>query len=526
MLFFPVLAWLAITTPSLSIPTGRMPVLAIAATCGVQEEEADSQQEIAEQVQLLVKGDPEQRANAVETIAAIGGPESVTLVLQTLHDPDPYVADAAQLVLPDLESPDLIDRLLGSDGLKSRDPLVRERVAEAIGRLDRPVDAQALLRFVKVRDVQLSRTLLWSLERLAEHGQLSGKPQRTIKSVRLLTGRGDNDHVRAAAMQVLSQLDPYDGSIALDNLQATSGFETACCLMDIFQRLMPTGYIGAIIRGMQHPNPGVRMRAVDVLMRSGVTRATLGEIIERLGVEPRSGVRRRLVAALRYFTGEALGDEVGPWKELLSGLDPSWTTAEVQTSIRESPRVSGDISVLRNFAPASDRVAILLDVSASFWSPLESGSSRADRVLPEVSALLRRLNQKGEFLLLPFGDVPVPWSREPVRATPEQTVAAARYVTEELARQTSKNQGSNIHAAISKALEFEELDRLVIITGASTYVGAHGDSSLMIRLFEEKSRFRPAIFDFVLLGEVGSNASRWTQLAASRGGRIYRVNPR
>ena len=526
MLFSQALAWLAVTIPPLPIPNGCMPGPTEAPSCSLQEDEPDYQRELAQQVQLLAEGNPEQRANAVETIAAIGGPGSLTLVLQTLNDPDPFVADAAQIVLPDLDSPDLIDRLLGSDGLMSSDPLIRERIAEAVGRLDQPIDAQALLRFVKARDVQLSRTLLWSLERLAEHGLLSGKPQRTIKSVRLLTGRGDNDHVRAAAMQVLSQLDPHDGSIALDNLQASSGFETACCLMDIFQRLMPSGYVGGIIRGLQHPTPGVRMRAVDVLMRNGVTRVTLGEVIDRLNVEPRAGVRRRLVAALRLFTGEALGDEAAPWKELLNGLEPGWTTADVQTNFHESPRVSGDIAVLRDFAPASDRVAILLDVSASFWSPLEDGFSRAERVLPEVNALLQRLDQRSEFLLVPFGDAPSPWSMEPVKATPEQAAAAGRYLMEELGRQTPKDQGSNIYAAVSKALEFEELDSLVVITGASTYVGDHGDSSLMVRLFEEKSRFRPAIFDFVLLGEVGSNASRWTQLAASRGGRIYRIKSR
>ena len=37
----------------------------------------------------------------------------MTLVLQALNDPNPYVADAAQIALADLDAPDLVERLLG-----------------------------------------------------------------------------------------------------------------------------------------------------------------------------------------------------------------------------------------------------------------------------------------------------------------------------------------------------------------------------------------------------------------------------
>ena len=520
----------AVSSPAVSSlavsPAGPLPILLAGGLASPNQDDSKIPEKVEEQAKALQDGTQKERTEAIKKLAAYGGPEATAFVVAALGDADPNVADMAQTVLPDLETPDLLERLQGRDGLKSKDPLVRSRVAEAIGRFTGPVDAQVLLRAVKKRDVQLSRMLLWSLERLAQQGALSGKPQRTIKAVRMLTGRGDNDRVRAAAMQVLSQLDPHDGAISLDNLSVGCGLETASCLMDTFERLKPRGYVGAIVRGLSHPNAGVRMRAIDVLMRSGVTRATLTSMVNQLEVEPRAGVRRRLVVALRYFTGEPLGEEAGPWKAFTNDLKPGWTTAETTAAIRDRPRVFGDIDILRKVAPTSDRVAVLLDVSAGFWAPRENGPSQAELLLPEIDGILRRLDQTGTFFLVPFGNEPKPWSEKPIDATPANTRAAGRYLLEELAQATPKDQGSNIHAAISKALEFEELDSIVVITGSSTYVGKHGSAAMMVRLFEEQSRFRPAIFDFVLLGPVAYNASRWTRLAASRGGRLYTVNLR
>ncbi len=529
----PLLASLAITitlpcafalpgASPLAPPRGDARLAAPAAPHGDDTDEVSAEVEKAKA--LLVEGSPKERVDAIELLAALGGPEATRLVLGALSDADPVVADTAQALLPDVESPELILTLQGRDGLKSKNALVRRRVAEALGRFQGPIEAQFLLRAIKTRDVRLSRLLLWSLERLAERGALSGKPQRTIKAVRMLTGRGDNDPIRAAAMQVLSQLDPHDGAISLDNLRVGCGLETASCLMDTFQRLKPTGYVGAIVRGLSHPNAGVRMRAVDVLLRSGVTRHTLTAMIQQLEDEPRAGVRRRLVGALRYFTGEPLGDEAGPWKEFANGLKPGWTTGETKSAIRERARAFGKIDILQKLTPTSDRVAVMVDVSSSFWAAQEDGSSRAETILPEVSALLRRLDQTGTFYLVPFAGEPAPWSEKPVPATPANIERACEYLAGGLAEETAKDQGCNIYAALSKVLEFQELDSIVVITGSSDYVGDHGSSSLMVKLFEERSRFRPAIFDFVLLGAVGPNASRWTQLAASRGGRVYRVN--
>ena len=523
MRFIPTLACLVLafapSAAALAVPSPSSPA-------GPGQDGAQAQRAIQEHAKVLLNGTAAEREAALDMLVAHGGPEAAALVVAALGDTDPYIADSAQALLPDLESRGLLEALQGRGGLKSKDPLIRSRAAEIIGRLKGPVDAQILLRAIKVRDVQLSRMLLWSLERLAQRAALSGKPERTIKAVRMLTGRGDNDRIRAAAMQVLSQLDPHDGAISLDNLRVGSGLETASCLIDTFDRLRPTGYVGAIVSGLSHPNPGVRMRAVDVLMRSGVTRSTLDAMIQQLDAEPRAGVRRRLVTALGYFTGQALGEEASPWMTFVDGLAPGWTSAETTGSIRPRARAFGNMEILRKLTPTSDRVAVLLDVSASFWKPREGGVSLAELLLPEVDSLLRRLDQTGTFFLVPFGDNPTPWSKKPIQATKENVTAASRYLLEELEQQTPKDQGSGIYAAISRTLEFEELDSIVIITASSTYVGEHGSSAMMVKLFEERSRFRPAIFDFVLVAPVAYNAQRWTKLAASRGGQIYTVSMR
>ncbi|MFT5734369.1 MAG: hypothetical protein ACI8WY_003051 [Planctomycetota bacterium] len=75
-----------------------------------------------------------------------------------------------------------------------------------------------------------------------------------------------------------------------------------------------------------------------------------------------------------------------------------------------------------------------------------------------------------------------------------------RFLREDLGRTTPQDERSNIFAAIEAALAHEDLDRIVVISSSSLYAGEHESVPLMVKLLEERTRFRPAIFDFVLLG--------------------------
>ncbi|QDV06870.1 hypothetical protein Poly30_23870 [Planctomycetes bacterium Poly30] len=478
---------------------------------------------VAQLRSVLADGTSEQRRSAIEYLAAYGGSEALDLVADALGDPDPYVADEAQLQVTEFGADGALKLLLGRRGIGSRDRRVRLRAAEAIGRIYEPVDAETVLSRVRDKDVELAMTLLWSLERLIERDSITGKKERTIKSVRMRTGRGDNDRIRARAMQVLSLLDPYDGAISADNLRVDCGLETAACLMDTFQRLQPVGYLGALHRGLEHENPAVRLRAIDVLLRKLAIRPTLDAFVHRLENEPRAAIRRRLVEGLQLFTGEPLEDAPAEWRAYVSALPSAWSSGDAPRLPIPPQKVAGGMDVLTTLEPESDRLAILLDVSQSLWAGTSSELNLLDLITPEIERLLGRVDQSGTFYLLPFGDRPHPWSECPVEASAANVEAALAYLRTGLAARTSKSEGCNLHAAIEAALAHQDIDRIVVITGSSFYVGEHANVPLMVKLFEERTRFRPAIFDFVLLGVTEPGPASWAQLTSARGGTLFDV---
>ena len=83
----------------------------------------------------LAANDKWTRAQAVEELARAGTNEAWELVIGALADRKGEVADTAQLVLAGLREPKVLELLARVPGLRSKEPLVRVRVAELLGRL-------------------------------------------------------------------------------------------------------------------------------------------------------------------------------------------------------------------------------------------------------------------------------------------------------------------------------------------------------------------------------------------------------
>lgn len=471
-------------------------------------------------------GDRAQRLEALEALHHVGCAAALETVMVGLADPDPYVADYAQQLVPRFEMVGALDLLLSQRGIGSKDALIRQRAAESIGRLAGPVNAQALLRRVKKRDPALARTMLWSLERLAERGALSGKKQRTIKSVRMMTGRGDDDTLRAAAIQTLSILDARDGATAMNNLSSGCGIETGCALIEVAVRLKPNDFGCALSQGLLHKEAAVRMRALDLLNRSGIQRNDLDTLVGRFDDEPRAAIRTRVLETLHYFTGHHEGEDIEAWRDFLRTLPQDWTPADVTPSFTKPPNVTGEFDLFEDLDPTSDRIAVLVDISSTYWRASPRGSAIARTVSPALGRLLARVEQTGSFLLVPFAEKPIPFSTRPIAANQANVRRATKYLLEDLPKEPIRDGPSNIAAALDYALSFKELDRIIVISASSEYVGDHADVRLMARLYRERTRFRPAIFDFVLLNGHGVDPPRWFPLANARGGRVYRLRVR
>ncbi|MEM8710183.1 MAG: hypothetical protein AAGG01_04470 [Planctomycetota bacterium] len=518
-------ASLASLHPSLRPPT-HVPFSRTQLVSDVPSEESPADESCPLEVvkELLSKGTLRSREEAVDLLLTLVPDAPAAWLLGALADADPRVADGAQEAFPLLPGDVTAAALLGRDGLQSRDPTLRLRCAETLGRLNVAVDGRALLKHVSVRNVELSRMLLWSVERLAKRDLLSGKRRRIIKAVRLLTGRGDNDRMRAAAMQALSILAPRDSAISMDNLDEGTGPETAAALMDTVVALRPSTMMALLRAGVVHSNPLVRLRAIDMIRSVGMNRDELDLLVTRLDDEPRAAIRTRIHRLLQYMTGHPAEPDAILWRQFAKGLSPSWNAGWTTNAIPESDRVIGGLYRLEELQPFSDRIAILVDVSAPLWKATKSGGMTADLVLAEAAELLTRIDQTASFLMVPFASEVIPVSLGPIDATPKNVRSAASYLTEDLPSSVNRDQGSNISAALDYALGFPEIDRVVVISVASEYEGAHVDPSLLARLYREKTRFRPAIFDFVLINASESSLQAWASLTSARAGRFFLLN--
>src|SRR5262245_31903992 len=103
-------------------------------------------QDGAELSSRLASGDERVRQDAVIGLAALDTHEAWELVLGALADPEPRVADQAQLQLGKMSDARFVALLLGEGGLGSRRDDVVLRAAEALGRVEVELDPEPLLR--------------------------------------------------------------------------------------------------------------------------------------------------------------------------------------------------------------------------------------------------------------------------------------------------------------------------------------------------------------------------------------------
>jgi HEAT repeat protein len=145
---------------------------AIAPSSGAQEGRQQQRAALEELADDLKAPRPETRRSAVKKLADVGTREAWALVMGALADPDGQVADEAQVVLARARDPRVVRDLCERSGLASGDEWITLRAAEALGRVETAFDPRVLLRCVAPNAAELSRTALWSVERLARAKRL------------------------------------------------------------------------------------------------------------------------------------------------------------------------------------------------------------------------------------------------------------------------------------------------------------------------------------------------------------------
>lgn len=464
--------------------------------------------------------EPSSRRSAVRALAELGGRDAQRLVLEALADPEPEVADEAQLVLVAFEGDGVVRELLGPAGMRSREPLVRLRAAEAFGRMAGPVDGVKLATRIDRRDPAATRALLWSLERLADRGRLVDDSERLGKKLVGLLGRGADDGVRAVALQVLARVDATASSERIPDLLDSRGSETACSALAAAVLVGHPNALRWVERSLASDVESVRATAVSLTLKVGARRPTLTALNERLASEPREALRGRVLDALRRLTGMKHRADPRAWRHTIERLPSDWVGPILSPASREeAERKQGSVAEISMLPPGSDRLGILVDFSGSLWNERADGTCRKDLLDPEMHTLLGKLDPEGLFYLVPFTSEPHPSTDAPVRASPRNVRTAQRF----FARATMRGKG-NLYDALMLALEHDELDRLIVLTDGAPTGGHRWNVDLMIELVRERIRFRPVVIDFVLIDTPNRLIRRWRGLAESTGGRVLTVD--
>ncbi len=458
------------------------------------------------------------RLAAVENLAKHETEEAWELIVEALADPKGEVADTAQLVLAGLEDPELLDCLAFRDGLGSKEPLVRARVAEVLGRLALDPPPKMLLRALDDEDPEVRRMGAWSLERLARSGRIPMEARKAALSA--LAGRAERDRealVRARALFALAALDPEASGAALDRARRErEPLVRGAAAALLPEALDPAAAVAGLAPLAADPVLSVRTVAAEALARLG-TRAAAAVLTERLEKETQERLLLTLIEHLQGLSGLKHRRDVRPWRDWLASLPADWRGGRARAS---EPAVDpGARTVaLAGLPILSKRVAILIDLSGSIWNVRPDGKTRKEVVDEELRQTLEGLASDTRFNLIPYTGKPIPWQEKLVPATPANVRAAASWF------ERCKESGSgNFWDAALLALSDPEVDTIVVLFDGAPTGGTRHRLELLIPLFLELDAARRVAVDVILVDSSKRLQRFWGELARGTGGRLVAV---
>jgi len=457
---------------------------------------------------------PDARRRAVKKVAELATPRAWQLVVEALADPEPEVADEAQLALGALADEAVLGELLGRAGLRARDDWVRLRVAEALGRVPLAIDGRELARALEPRDVDVARALLWSLERAAAGGRLAGETAGVARKLEPLLRRGLDPRVRASALTTLARLDAAGaGGLARAHL-ADDDPAVRCAALAALFAADPERASRDAARLAADPEPRVRAELIEVCADAG-TRDSLLLLVDVLEREERSRLAWQLVGALRRATGLKHRADPRPWRDFLSALPSDWRAVEPAPVVETGPRTGATFVGLPII---SDRVCFLIDFSGSTWREREGGRTRKEVLDGKLREALEALPAECEFNVVPYTGSPHPLGEALVPATPANVRKALDFFEGCRAR----GQG-NVFDALLLALADPRVDTVVVLTDGEPTGGRRWNMELMVELLAEENRYRNVAFDSILVDARRGLRRPWEELAARTGGRSIGV---
>ena len=462
----------------------------------------------------LVDSEARERRAAVQELAELGGDEAWRLVVRALRDPEPMVADEAQLQLGRCSSEAARDALLDDDGLGARDALVRLRAAEALGRMQVELDAQALARRLRDKDAEVRRALAWTVERQTHAGRLvlEGKGQRALGSaLAKLRDKDKSVGVRAAALMAEYALDPGGAQERWKALGSKPPVELRCAkLRQCLEQFGDPVSCSAADRARAVRATEVRWLAEER------TRQACQTLVELLADEPNERLAWTIAGHLQDVSGLKHGVDPRPWRRWAGELPKDWKPGARSGGPRKRA-VEARSAAFVGMPVLSEQLVILVDFSGSLWEERD-GRTRKERVDVELRRTLEALPESTRFNVVPYTSEPIPWKDELVPATRKNVAKALDFF--EGCKASGKG---NAWDALRFAFAQEGVDTVLILTDGAPTGGTRWNLELMAELLAERNRFQHVAIDAVLV-DAGGLERYWRRICETSDGRALAVD--
>jgi HEAT repeat protein len=463
------------------------------------------------------------RAEAVEGLARLGSEPAWRLVIEALADPKGEVADTAELALAGLQGEKALRALLEEGGLRAKEPLVRVRAAEALGRLTTvPEDkafGRALERALADEDPEVRRMAAWSCERLARAGRLDERTRVSVAEGLARRVHLEKDELASVrALAALGVLDPEAarGPLAAARRQRSALLRGGAAVLA--PRVLPAAEALATLASLAADDePSVRRAAIEALAELG-TREALARLVERLGTESEERAVLRLVEHLQRLSGLKHRRDPRPWNDWLRALPSDWKGVPSRAPEPLDP-ASQTRTQLAGLPIVSRRVTILIDLSGSIWNVRPDGRTRKEIVDEKLREALEALTPDTRFNLIPYTGTPIPWKPGLTSATPAKVREAAGWF-----EALRENGSGNFWDAAMLALADPEVDTLIVLFDGAPTGGTRHRLELIAPLFLERNLARRVALDLVLVDASKKLQRLWGELAQGTGGRMVAVS--
>ncbi len=452
------------------------------------------------------------RKGAVEALAKLDKPEAWELVVRALEDPQGEVSDTAQLELRGLRDPDVIESLYKKEGLQSRDPWVRLRAAEALGRIPAEVDGRALAKQLLQKDPLVRRHLLWSIERQARGGNLGGELDKVTAAVEKVARRDKDGRAAGRAWLALAELDAERCRAAIGDAFAHDDPAVRSAALALVPRLdLPEGLA---VEAAADPSRPVRARAIEVLAELGTVGACRA-LVDRLEAEHEQRLSWRIVDQLRELSGLKHRRDARPWRAWADRLEEGWTPVRAGPVRADEERTLSFVGL----PILSERLCLLIDLSGSMWKERDEGKTRKDLVNERMREFLERLPETTEFNVIAYTREPIPWQRKLTPAKPTAIQKALRWFEER-----DEHGTGNFWDAFLLALEDPRVDTVVMLGDGEPTGGRRFHFELLPDLLDEENLGRHVVVDSIVVGAGRRTEAVWEEIAERTGGRSIAVD--